>query len=256
MSAASKRRVQAQPGWVLHTWPWRETSLIAEVLTCEQGRLSLVAKGARRPTSPLRGQLMAFQPLLLSWHGAGELKTLTLAAWQGGLPRLGGEALLCGYYLNELILKLTAREDPHPGLFSAYGAALAELATEHSAAPALRRFELALLTELGYAPVLEREGGAQGAPVRADGQYVYLAEHGPAPAGDEHPPERTRLHGQTLLDMAHGDFSRPRTLAQAKTLLRELIEPHLHGKMLTTRRIFQETIVRPPRAAARDGEQA
>ena len=80
MSAASKRRVQAQPGWVLHTWPWRETSLIAEVLTCEQGRLSLVAKGARRPTSPLRGQLMAFQPLLLSWHGAGELKTLTLAA--------------------------------------------------------------------------------------------------------------------------------------------------------------------------------
>ncbi|MBR4877572.1 MAG: recombination protein O N-terminal domain-containing protein, partial [Rhodocyclaceae bacterium] len=77
--SATKRRVQAQPGWVLHTWPWRETSLIAEVLTRAHGRLSVVAKGARRPTSTLRGQLMAFQPLLLSWHGAGELKTLTQA---------------------------------------------------------------------------------------------------------------------------------------------------------------------------------
>lgn len=254
--SANKRRVQAQPGWVLHTWPWRETSLIAEVLTRAHGRLSVVAKGARRPTSALRGQLMAFQPLLLSWHGAGELKTLTQALWQGGLPRLGGEALLCGYYLNELILKLTAREDPHPGLFAAYGEALAELATQDNPAPALRRFELALLTELGYAPVLEREGGAQGAPVRADGQYVYLAEHGPARAGNEHPFDRTRLHGQTLLDMARGDFSHPRTLAQAKGLLRELIEHHLHGRTLTTRRIFQETLVRPPRAADCSGEQA
>lgn len=254
--SATKRRVQAQPGWVLHTWPWRETSLIAEVLTRAHGRLSVVAKGARRPTSTLRGQLMAFQPLLLSWHGAGELKTLTQALWQGGLPRLGGEALLCGYYLNELILKLTAREDPHPGLFSAYGEALAELATQDNPAPALRRFELALLGDTGYAPVLEREGGAQGAPVQADGQYVYLADHGPARAGNEHPFDRTRLHGQTLLDMARGDFSHPRTLVQAKGLLRELIEPHLHGKMLTTRRIFQETLVRPPRAAACNGEQA
>lgn len=254
--SANKRRVQAQPGWVLHTWPWRETSLIAEVLTRAHGRLSVVAKGARRPTSALRGQLMAFQPLLLSWHGAGELKTLTQALWQGGLPRLGGEALLCGYYLNELILKLTAREDPHPGLFAAYGEALAELATQDNPAPALRRFELALLADTGYAPVLEREGGAQGAPVQADGQYVYLADHGPARAGNEHPFDRTRLHGQTLLDMARGDFSHPRTLVQAKGLLRELIEPHLHGKMLTTRRIFQETLVRPPRAAACNGEQA
>lgn len=253
MAAPNKRRIERQPGWVLHTWPWRETSLIAEVLTRDHGRLSLIAKGARRPTSPLRGQLMAFQPLLLTWSGSAELKTLTLAHWQGGLPRLGGQALLCGYYLNELLLKLTAREDPQPGLFAAYATALAELATLPDAAPTLRHFELALLRELGYAPLLDRDAD-HGRPLRPDAQYVYLAEHGPVSADpDRHPPDWPRTHGQTLLDLAQGDLTHPRTQAQAKLLLRGLLDHHLHGQSLTTRRIFQET-VRP--AGSPRGEMA
>ncbi|MDR0564817.1 MAG: DNA repair protein RecO, partial [Azoarcus sp.] len=142
-------RIAQQPARVLHTLPWRETSLIAEVFTRNHGRLALVAKGARRPMSEMRGVLMAFQPLLIGWSGAGEVKTLTHGEWRGAHPPLTGRALLCGYYLNELLLKLTAREDPHPALFDAFEATLAALRQEENLPPLLRRFELTLLRELG-----------------------------------------------------------------------------------------------------------
>src|SRR5436189_4699578 len=100
-----------QPAFVLHAYPYRETSLIVEALTEAYGRVALVARGAKRPRSELRGLLQGFQPLLLSWAGGGELKTLQRAEWRGGLPRVGDSALLCGFYLNELLLKLLARED-------------------------------------------------------------------------------------------------------------------------------------------------
>src|SRR6187200_2060423 len=131
-----------QPAFVLHTYPYRETSVIVEALTAEFGRVAMVARGARRPRSELRGLLQAFQPLLLSWFGQVELKTLLKAEWRGGLPRLGGSALWCGFYLNELLLKLLAREDPHPRLFGAYRAALEGLAADAADhAGCLRRFE-------------------------------------------------------------------------------------------------------------------
>jgi DNA repair protein RecO (recombination protein O) len=139
---------------VLHTYPYRETSLIVEALTAEFGRVAMVARGAKRPRSELRGLLQAFQPLLLSWSGTNELKTLLKAEWRGGLPRVGGSALLCGFYLNELLLKLLPREDPHPRLFATYEAALTEPTGSERHGAAMFRFEL--LAELGYDDAAQR----------------------------------------------------------------------------------------------------
>src|SRR5688572_10919841 len=110
----------AQPAFVLHTYPYRETSLIVEAYVRDHGRLALIARGARRPKSSVRGVLMPFQPLLLSWTGRKDLRTLTRAEWRGGYAPLRGQPLICGFYLNELLLKLLQRDDPHEELFAVY----------------------------------------------------------------------------------------------------------------------------------------
>src|SRR5688572_13370544 len=111
-----KSRQDAQPGFVLHSYPYRETSLLVEAFTRDHGRVALMARGARRPKSALRGILLSFQPLLVSWSGRGELRTLTQAEWRGPYSPLAGQGLICGFYLNELLLKLLARDDPHKRL--------------------------------------------------------------------------------------------------------------------------------------------
>lgn len=235
---SQKQRVDQQPAFVLHSHPWRETSLVVEVLSRDHGRVALVAKGARRPTSALRAALMGFQPLLLAWSGGGEVKTLVRAEWQGGQPLLTGRALLCGYYLNELLMRLSAREDPHPEIFSAYTLALSELAGQSSLAPTLRRFELALLRELGYGVGLDSDADT-GAMVAGEQRYAYIVEKGPVPAAQAH-GETLMVHGQTLLDMAHDVFDSAQTQAQSKALLRMLINHYLGGKQLQSRRVLTE----------------
>lgn len=242
--AGPKQRIEQQPAWLLHSLPWRETSLIVEVFSRDHGRVALAAKGARRPLSALRGVLMAFQPLLMDWSGGGEVKTLIRAEWQGGQPLLTGRALICGYYLNELLIRLTAREDAHPRLFAAYADALRALGRGDSPPPVLRRFELALLQDLGYEVGLDTTAdGVE--PVRAELRYRYLIERGPVPiddvaAGMEASGEQPVLSGQTLLDMAADDFSRVETLAQSKLLLRALINHYLGGLPLQSRRVLKE----------------
>ncbi len=143
-------RVSEASAFLLHTTPWRETSLLLEAYSREQGRVALVAKGARRPTSALRPVLTMFQPLALSWSGAGEFKTLTRADWCAALRVYGGPALMSAWYLNELLLRLLPREDAHPALYDAYDEALQQLASGSRHAGALRRFEWVLLRETGY----------------------------------------------------------------------------------------------------------
>ncbi len=147
----SKRstRVTETVGYLLHATAWRETSLLVQVFTRDHGQLALVAKGAKRPYSVLRPVLNGFQPLLLSWSGGGEIKTLTRAEALGIRP-LVGRAFMSAWYLNELILRVLPREDPHPQLYDAYDAALIQLAAGGGAASALRRFEWTLLQETGY----------------------------------------------------------------------------------------------------------
>lgn len=143
-------RVNEVAGFLLHSVPWRETSLLLEAWCRDQGRVALVAKGARRPTSALRPVLAHFQPLSLSWAGAGEVKTLVRIEWCAPLRVYGGPAMMSAWYLNELLMRLLPREDPHPALYDAYDMALSQLAAGDRAAGALRRFEWILLRETGY----------------------------------------------------------------------------------------------------------
>src|SRR5215470_11048808 len=205
MPRAQPLRRDDQPAFVLHTYPYRETSVIVEAFTSEYGRVAVVARGARRPRSELRGLLQAFQPLLLSWSGQQELKTLLRAEWRGGLPRVGGSALLCGFYLNELLLKLLPREDPHPKLFEQYEAALSRLASGAEQAPVLRAFELQLLAELGYALPLTHEVDT-GRPVDPEGRYYYAFERGPRTVAAEPGRRYPQVRGATLLALASADY--------------------------------------------------
>ena len=239
---SQRQRVDQQPAFVLHSHPWRETSLIIELFARDFGRVAMVAKGARRPMSALRGVLMAFQPLLVDWSGGGEVKTLVRAEWQGGQPLLSGRALLCGYYLNELLVRLSAREDPHPALFAHYAEALRQLADGMAQAAVLRRFELALLRELGFGVVLDHDVRS-GAAIDPASRYAYIIEHGPVAVAEANATP-TQAHalvsGQALCDMAEGLFERPDTLVQSKGLLRMLINHHLGGQALQSRRVFTE----------------
>lgn len=238
MSSPDRFRHHAQPAFVLHAYPFRETSLIVEAFSRDQGRVALVARGARRPRSALRAVLLPFQPVLLSWSGKRELRTLISAERQGSHALLRGQALICGFYLNELLLKLTPRDDAHERLFSAYEQTLAELADDGEQSAALRRFELALLRELGYGVILDRDV-ARDEPVARDHSYVYVVERGPVSAGAT-PANGVELSGQTLLDMQSGTFTRPATQQQSKALMRALINHYLGNQVLHTRQLLRD----------------
>ena len=231
-----RSKVDGQPAYVLHSYPFRETSLIAEVFSRDFGRVALLARGARRPRSALRGQLLAFQPLELSWSGKGDVQTLMKAEWQGGQPLLTGRALFCGYYLNELLMHLLPREDAHERLFAVYAETLQRFASGVHEAD-LRRFERALLQELGYGLTLMQD--ADGAPIEPAGFYAYEIERGPTRLAKQGRSALSVL-GKTLLDLASGDFSDLRSLTEAKQMMRALIAYHTGGKSLETRKIFME----------------
>ena len=231
-----RNKVDGQPAFVLHTYPFRETSLIVEVFTRDYGRVALLARGARRPRSALRGLLLAFQPLELAWAGKGEVQTLMKTEWQGGQPLLAGKALFCAYYLNELLMHLLPREDAHARLFSVYAETLSRFA-ERLKESDLRCFERALLQELGYGLTLEKD--ARGVSIDIAGHYAYEIEHGPVKL--QRPGSSAlSVSGKTLIDLAHEDFSDPRSLLEAKQLMRTLIAHYTGGKGLETRRIFME----------------
>jgi DNA repair protein RecO (recombination protein O) len=236
--SAQRQRIDGAAAFLLHAHPYSETSLVLDVFARDHGRLAILARGARRPRSALRGVLLAFQPLELGWFGGGEVKTLAKAEWMGGLPLLQGKCLLLGYYLNELLLKLLPREDAHPALYDAYGAALAALSHGAAETAELRRFEKALLRELGYGLALDRLA-ENGEPVEPDRQYSYQVERGVVAASGAVPPRLT-FTGKTLLDLAADDYSDPRTLAESKLLMRQLMTYYLGSQTLQSRRVFVE----------------
>ena len=239
-----RERRDDQPAFVLHTYPYRETSVIVEALTEQHGRVALVARGAKRPRSELRGVLQAFQPLTLSWAGAAELKTLVKAEWRGGLPLPGGAALLCGFYLNELLLKLLPREDPHPLLWTAYASALQALTADaHPAAQSatLRRFEVRLLAELGYALALTHDVDS-GAPVDAAQRYHYAFDRGPRLVAEE-PRAHSQwpiVRGATLIALATEQYPDGDVAAEAKRLMRGVLDHYLDERRIFSRRVVQD----------------
>lgn len=238
-------RVRQQPAFVLHTRSYSETSLLLEVFTPQYGRVGLIAKGARRPQSRRRAVLAPFQPLLIGWSGRGELMILTGAEAEETEYGLQGEVLYCGFYLNELLMRLLQRHDPHEQLYTVYRETLALLV--HSTArfeAALRLFEKRLLRELGYGLILEHDAGDR-SPIAAEALYEYVPERGPIRV--RHPELHTRtqgvrVYGLSLLALANDDLSDPRALCETKVLMRTLLAPHLGERPLHSRHLFQQLV--------------
>lgn len=239
VSQATGARADGEPAYVLHSYPYRETSLIVETFTRRLGRVALAARGARRPKSSLRGALLAFQPLLLSWSGRGELRTLVRAEWQGGYAPLKGLSLICGFYLNELLLKLLPRDDPHEALFAAYEEALGALQAGRAHAAILRRFEKILLDQLGYGLQLERDA-VTGAPIVAEERYVYVIEKGPVAGEAGRAQNGVELIGQTLIDLRCDNYARATTQQQSRNLMRAVINHYLGDRTLHTRQLLRD----------------
>ncbi len=239
---ATSRATAPLAAYVLHRWDWSETSLIVELFTRERGRIVVAAKGAKRPTSQLRPVLLPFQPLWAQLGKApadeqGEVLNLRGAEWAGGHRLLGPAVLMSAYYLNELLLKLLARQDPHPALYDAYGDALAALASGEEA-PALRAFELLLLREIGFLPELDTVTLSL-QPVHADLRYGLHPEGGvvPAPNG---PPGRAWVRLQAALQ--HGSPAALRAVCAPvagalRGPLRDLLHYHLGTVTLRTREV-------------------
>jgi DNA repair protein RecO (recombination protein O) len=228
--------VSLEPAWILHRYPYRDSSLLLEIFSGAHGRLGLVARGARAQRSRWRGQLQGFTPLALSWSQRGELGTLTGLEARGPALPATGRLLLSACYLNELILRLVSRHDPHPRLFAAYEQALAELAGNEE--PALRRFEKCLLQELGYGLLLDREAD-NGLPVRADDVYLYRLESGPVRCDNE-PGDGLVLGGATLLALAADRLEDLQACREARPLLRAALALYLGGRPLRTREVMRQ----------------
>jgi DNA repair protein RecO (recombination protein O) len=193
------KRIADEPAFVLHRYDWSESSLILEVFTRSQGRVALVAKGAKKPSSSFRPILLPLQPLLIAFGGDTEIRTLRSAEWQGGYVMPTGDALLSGYYLNELLLTLLARDDPHPALFDMYSQVVRVIASEHGEVlqAALRTYELLLLREVGLLPQLDVQTMTL-APLEPQAAYVLVPEGGLRLAG---PDDRIGLRGTQWMSL-------------------------------------------------------
>ncbi len=235
-------RVDRQPAFILHTRDYSETSLLVEIFSRDYGRLGMIAKGAKRAKSYLRGILAPFQPLYLNWMGKGELANLTSAeAVRPAIP-LRGDTLFCGFYMNELLIRLLHRHDAHEKLYDAYQASLQALQSDLRGESTLRIFEKHLLQQLGYALILDREVPGD-KPIVAGRRYNYLPEHGPV-ASNGAEESGVIVHGSSLLALATERLSDPQTLREVKQLMRAVLAVYLNGRPLHSHRLFQRMFQR------------
>ncbi len=241
------RRILLARAYILHTLPYRDTSRILEVFTREHGRVSMFARGVRGPKARLASLLQPFQPLLISFTARGESAQLVSAESEaashphsnpgsltGGLPPA---ALLSGFYLNELLLKLTTRDDPNAGLFDGYREALVALTGGAAAEPALRCFELRLLQEVGYG--LDLTQTVAGGPVTAQGYYHFRPSDGLFTATAEHSGV---VRGSSLLKLLEGSLQNPSELADARRVLSAALEHCLEGRPIATRAVARACV--------------
>jgi DNA repair protein RecO (recombination protein O) len=240
-------RVSDQPACVLHSAPYRETSVRLEFLTRDHGRIGAIARGAKRPGSALRGLLQPFQPLLVGWSGRGDLVTLHGAEPAGPAWLLSGKALYCGLYMNELLIRLLHRDDPHESVYDSYVMTLATLAPDDAEAT-LRIFEKRLLDDLGYGLVLDHEAGGRAA-IEPGRQYCYDIEQGPLP-GPAPCRRGIAVRGASLLALAREQLGSD-DLKDIKRLMRAALATHLGDRPLMSRALFRAT---GPAVVAHEGE--
>jgi DNA repair protein RecO (recombination protein O) len=240
----SAQRVQLTRAYVLHQRPFRDSSLIVEVFAREYGRMTVFARAARGPRSRF-ALLQPFRALLLSWSGRGEAPALTGAENAEGAPALPASRLMSAFYLNELLLKLLTRHDPHPQLFDQYEVTLAQLRGATSAEAALRRFEARLLEFIGYGLNLAAEADT-GHPVRGDACYHFQpGVHGVVIA---EPGSSGTIGGAVLQRLAAGGaFEGDAELRQARALMRAALDHCLEGRELHTRAVARSMLNYPRR---------
>lgn len=229
-------RVEMEPSFLLHARPYRETSQILDVLSQNHGRIGIVANGSRRPKSRWKNALRPFQLCQMSWSGRGDLFTLRTAETVGPPAQVGGMSLMAAYYMNELLIALMHRNDPHPNLFTHYGGALVSLANDRDTELVLRRFEVALLAEIGYGIVVDHDVVDERA-LEADRKYKYVIDRGPVPVPDTQSGELV-FRGSELLAIANGDQLNVEQLKSAKRLLRAVLHSSLGGRQLKTRQVL------------------
>ncbi len=238
MSNPHPKRISLQSAYVLHTRPYRDTSLLVEIFTHDFGRIGLVARGVRTSKSRYASLLQPFTPLLISWSGQGELPTLSGTEVAGVAPKLKGDLLLSGFYLNELLMRLLQRGDAHPRLFETYITALASLAETEEQESILRQFEHRLLQEIGYGLILDHEV-MNGESIDPKSCYRYLPDRGPV-VSSENNEDGIIVHGRTLLAIAQGDYSQSQVRQEAKRLMRAALAVHLGDRPLKSRELFQQ----------------
>lgn len=241
-----------QPVYVLHRRVYRESSLLLECLSPTNGRIGLVALGARRRNSPWRGLLEPFQPLLIRWSGRGELGTLRSAEPAGAPLNLPGKALAAGFYLSELVMRMLPRDDPAPDLFVAYGVALRALADGRRAGWVLRLFEKQALAALGYGfdPACTRDG----TPLQPDGWYRYGEDVGLTPCSAEGPGAAPGWALLALAEETPGERAGDDPARRLLPVMRAALRPLIGDRPLTSRSLLRRAASQAPQAPVCEGD--
>jgi DNA repair protein RecO (recombination protein O) len=229
-------RIILEPTYILHRLPYRNTSLLVELFTESHGRIPVIARSARGLKSRYQGRLEIFTPFLASWSGQRELKSLGNVDFARPPYSLDSNFLICGFYLNELLMHFLHRNDPHPALFQLYEKTLGQLADQQDIHITLRIFEKRLLDEVGYGLIFSYDAKTK-QPIQEDKAYHYIPELGFVLAGSTD-IQYAQFSGASLLALHHESFTNDRVIAESKRIMRAIINRHLGHKTLKSRELF------------------
>lgn len=236
-------RVESEPGFILHTIPYRETSLLVDIFTLNHGRLRCVAKGFRKPNKKgIAKTLFPYTEHHFQWQGRGELKTLIQADPIQAPVFLKQESLFVGLYINEVLYKLLHQNDSHPSLYDFYHQLMAQLSSSAIEQAVLRRFEILLLEELGYGLVLDAEAET-GQAVSAEHLYYYIPDQGLKLIQDQNANKTHALSGADIIALSQGQLEQKSVLRTAKQLTRRVIDFYLDGKALNSRELYRQHLL-------------
>jgi DNA repair protein RecO (recombination protein O) len=234
-------RITLEPAFILHHRPYRETSMLLDLFSQEHGRISVVARGVRQSKSRLKSLLQAFVPILVSWQGKGELMTMLTAEPNEQPIRLTGECLFGGLYLNELLMRLLPKHDPHPQLYTIYKQTLLELQGAHLQQKTLRLFEKKLLEELGYGLQLKQDAAGKN-NFAVENFYRFHPEHGFELCAEQRAIIAADFSGKSLLALAADELDDEVSLRDAKRLMRIAMAPLLGIQPLHSRKLYSQQV--------------
>ena len=236
-------RVESESGFVLHTTPYRETSLLVDLFTRDHGRVRCVARGFRKPNKKgVSKALFPYTEHQFQWQGGGELKTLIRGEAVEAPVFLQAESLFIGLYINEVLYRLLHQYDPHKSLYEFYCQLMIQLSVQGLDQAVLRRFEILLLEELGYGLVLDSEAES-GKPIVPQCFYHYIPEYGLRESRGQSNNGSQLLSGADIMAIARGDFAQPSVMKTAKRLTRQVIDFYLQGRPLNSRELYRQHLL-------------